>query len=58
MKTQAVKMVCSNCGSDDVTRDAVVRWSIQSQQWEVSNVFDNSDCEACGETRLSEVVVE
>jgi len=39
---------CVLCGSDDVTHDAVVRWSIPDQRWEVSGVFDNADCGACG----------
>lgn len=47
-------MVCRNCGSEDVTRDAVVRWSVEDQAWEVSGIFDNADCDHCGETKLEE----
>lgn len=44
---------CRHCGSREVTRDAVVRWCGEKQDWEVSGVFDNADCDHCGgETKL------
>lgn len=49
-----VRIVCRKCGSEDVTRDAVVRWSVENQSWSVSGVFDNADCDNCGETLLEE----
>lgn len=52
-----IKIVCETCGSEDVTRDAVVRWSVDTQEWELSNIFDNGDCEKCGETSLEEVAL-
>jgi len=52
---EPIEVVCSRCGSSEVTRDAVVRWSIAAQRWEVSGVFDNADCDDCGgETRLED----
>lgn len=42
------KPVCTHCGSDDVTRDGILRWSVQDQRWEVSAELQNEDCNACG----------
>lgn len=54
-----VQMVCSCCGSDDVTRDACARWNVDNQQWEMVTVYDNTDCQKCeGETRLEEREIE
>lgn len=53
-----VVIVCRQCGSEEVTRDAVVRWSVEDQDWQVSGIFDNADCDHCGETKLEEKVVE
>jgi len=47
---------CSNCGSKDVTRDAVVEFNEDTRDWEIKTLFDNSDCERCeGPTKLIEV---
>jgi hypothetical protein len=40
-------MRCAACHSDDVVRDAWASWSYQSQQWELSQVFDHAFCEQC-----------
>jgi hypothetical protein len=40
-------MRCAACQSDDVVRDAWASWSYQSQQWELSQVFDHAFCEQC-----------
>lgn len=51
-----VKMVCTACGTDGVTCDAVCRWCVETQEWEVSGLFDNTDCDECGgECRVKEV---
>lgn len=44
-----VKMVCPHCGSDNIAKDAAARWYVESQQWEVTNVFDSGNCDNCGE---------
>jgi len=46
--TPKVKMVCTECGSDDVRCDAYAIWSVPNQQWELLTTFDNTDCENCG----------
>ena len=42
-----IKLICPSCGSDDVTRDALARWSVPEQKWEVSSELDSMQCEAC-----------
>lgn len=39
---------CGRCGSNDVTKSATVRFSPNTQQWEVSSVFDDLECVGCG----------
>lgn len=54
------KLVCSHCGSDDVTMDAVARWNVAAQAWTMSDIYDGSDaaCGACeGETSLKAIDV-
>ncbi|PNQ04034.1 hypothetical protein [Sphingobium sp. SA916] len=43
-----LKPVCSHCGSDSIVRDAAVRWDVESQQWEVSGIYDCTTCDLCG----------
>jgi hypothetical protein len=51
-----VTYICSTCGSDDVSRDALAEWSVAEQKWELKTEFDNANCERCGcDTRLTEV---
>lgn len=54
LEPYSVTIVCGSCGSDDVTRDATVRWDIERQRWELSNVLDNGDCNACSGHNLEE----
>lgn len=49
-----VKMICPRCGSDDVTRDCLGRWSVEEQKWEISSELDCMQCEACEEELGSE----
>ena len=57
-----IKMTCPHCGSDDVTRDCLGRWSVERQNWEVSSELDSMQCEACdreiGSDGFDEVPVE
>lgn len=54
------KPVCANCGSDDVKADAYADWNIETQRWEVANIFDKGSycCTCDGECRLEWVEVE
>src|SRR5271168_3291551 len=57
-----IKMICPECGSDDVTRDCLWRWSVERQTWEVSSELHNMQCEAfdreIGSDGFDEVSVE
>lgn len=52
-----IDIVCARCGSKEVRRDADAVWNVETQQWELCNVYDKpSTCEQCGgETSLKEV---
>jgi hypothetical protein len=52
-----IKLVCEKCGSEDVSRDASARWCETTQKWELSAVYDQAFCDACGECSLKEVPV-
>jgi len=52
---EKIKIVCSQCGSDDVRRDAWACWNVDTQEWELGEVFDQGFCAACdGEASLDE----
>ena len=51
-----IAIVCGNCGSDDVCRDAWARWDIGAQDWVLGSVFDDGHCNRCdAESSLIEV---
>jgi hypothetical protein len=54
--SKKVKMVCAQCGSDEVRADAYAAWDVESQSWELAQTFDKGAyCDKCdGETRLEE----
>jgi hypothetical protein len=43
-----MKSICKECRSEDVTRDAIVRWDQWHQVWDISAIYDSSDCHNCG----------
>jgi hypothetical protein len=43
-------MVCSDCGSTDVFRDAGAVWNVEKQDWELGTVYDQGFCNNCAET--------
>jgi hypothetical protein len=51
-----VIVVCAHCGSDNVTRDGLLEWDTDAQQWVKRGELDNTDCEECGgETSLIDI---
>ena len=43
-----VRMVCSECGSENVVVDAYASWNFDTQEWEVASTHDKgSYCEDC-----------
>ncbi len=51
-----VRMVCKECGSEDVLCDAYAEWNYDKQEWVLQNTFDKGAyCNQCdGETRIVE----
>ncbi len=45
---KAQKPVCSECGSDNVTRDGILDWNVNAQEWQYHAPLDNTDCNECG----------
>jgi uncharacterized protein DUF3768 len=39
--------ICQLCGSDRVVRDAWAAWNNQTQNWELSSIFDRAFCQTC-----------
>ncbi len=57
MAERRIKMVCTECGSDEVLADAYVQWGVEKQEWIVQNVFEKGDyCDSCdGEARYEAI---
>ena len=54
-----LQMVCGDCGSTDVMRDAWAVWDVEAQDWVLGAVFDYGHCDRCGrETNIEEQLVE
>ena len=41
------KYICANCDSEDIGIDAIAKWNIESQQWELASTYDHGYCEHC-----------
>lgn len=39
---------CSTCSGQNVKRDAHAEWNPELQQWDLSTVYDEWDCDDCG----------
>jgi hypothetical protein len=53
------KIICAECSSDDVRRDADAMWNDEAQGWELCAVYDQGHCEACeGEASLVEIPLD
>jgi len=42
-----VKPVCDDCGSDNVTKDAVAAWDEPEQAWVLLSTYDSTTCQDC-----------
>ena len=51
MTAPRVKLVCPECGSADVIKDATVKWDEVAQAWTVAGVQDWEMCQACDAER-------
>ncbi len=58
MTNQPVKIICTVCGSEDVTADASAKWCVENQCYELTDTCDTYHCEDCdGECKAKEVPV-
>lgn len=47
-KRPRVRIRCTVCGSDDVSRTAEVAWNPRRQAWALLTVYDDATCNECG----------
>jgi hypothetical protein len=51
-----VRVVCGDCGGEDVVRDAWAAWDVGSQTWELHATLDAAFCHDCDtEVTLAEL---
>ena len=51
-------MVCEECGSELVTRDAWAEWEVGQQEWVLGAIFDYAYCHKCeGDAHIHEVPI-
>lgn len=57
--TKRLAIVCRDCGSTEVSRDAWANWDAVTQEWVLGAVFDQGWCHACHyESKLAEWSLE
>jgi hypothetical protein len=39
------KLVCSECGTDDILMDAYARWDVETQQFELNSTHEETSCQ-------------
>ena len=50
-----IRLICSECGSTDVGRDAWAEWNEKLQMFEATHIFKQGHCFNCeGETQINE----
>ena len=52
------RYVCEKCDGDNVTSDALARWSVFLEAWEISSVLDSKYCEDCDEEVLLKYIID
>ena len=48
MATAKIRIVCPECGSDNIVKDASARWNVETGAWELSTTYDATTCDDCG----------
>jgi len=46
-KDKPIEPVCRDCGSTDLTRDALAAWDADAQQWVLSAIYESTACQTC-----------
>jgi hypothetical protein len=58
-KPKKIRIVCRDCRSEDVVRDAWAEWDVEDQRWVLRDTYDHAYCNTCGdETKLEEVEID
>lgn len=52
---QPFDLVCDECGSNEILRDAYTAWSPSTQKWEICNQFDQIYCAQCDGRTIKKV---
>lgn len=53
------RMICRDCGGENVKRDAWASWDFEKQDWILHVYFDEAHCDDCeGQTAIDEEEVE
>jgi len=58
MTDKHFKPVCDHCGSDDITRDAVARWDVDTGEWVMTDTYDDEFCGACEDTTTTTMEIK
>lgn len=48
-----LRMVCPECGSTGVVRDAYAEWDEEEQDWVLLAVYDHAACNECGKDDIT-----
>jgi hypothetical protein len=56
MSEKPIRMVCHECGCEEVTRDAWAEWDAGAQEWVLGAVFDYAYCHKCDHSTHIEAV--
>lgn len=50
----AITIHCPYCGGQIILADACARWNVETQEWDLTTVYDDKTCEDC-DTEVSAV---
>lgn len=43
-----MKIICPECGGENIVKDATAAWNEDLRQWELAGVNDHETCNDCG----------
>ena len=51
-----IRIICNECGSDDVRFDAWAQWDEELQTMVLKNSFDYNCCDNCGNSNIAKEI--
>lgn len=48
MGSPRVKLLCPECGAEDVVLDAYAAWDVETQDWVLHSTYEEKRCNTCG----------